>query len=73
MTDAKHELDKSLHSIRDNSWHTQFDCINNIRCIVEHHQESITDESFTTIINELLGCLNNMRSGVCKISLICLG
>ena len=73
LIDPKAELNKALILIKDNSWNTQFESINAIRSVIEYHKDIISDDCFSTIINELLICLNSMRSGVSKISLICLG
>lgn len=73
VNDPKAELEKALIMIRDNSWNTQFDSINSLRSVIEYHKEIINEEYFNMILSELLQCLNNLRSGVSKISLICLG
>ena len=41
--------------------------------MIEYHKEIVNEECLAIIINELLTCLNSMRSGISKISLICLG
>lgn len=73
ISEPKSELEKALIMIKDSSWNTQFESINCLRSIIENHKELITEDYFNMIITELLQCLNNMRSGVSKIALICLG
>ncbi len=52
---------------------SHFDSINKIRSVIENHPNIISEEHLQSIVTDMISCLNgNSRSGVMKISLICL-
>ena len=58
--------------LKDSNWNIQFESISKIRSIMYYNKDLVNEDSLTVIVNELLHCISNQRSGVTKLALLCL-
>ncbi len=68
-----YELKIGLERIHSDEWDITFEGVNSIRKLISYHPTWLVNQNFSDIVRLIVGLVENLRSGLAKNAIVCLG